>query len=141
MKQKTLEFSFKIRHIPGNKMNATDTLSQYPANKPDKDDELWQNELETASLMVATIASHMVAIGLDKLSSVPNDDEEYQVVLEKVNNNTFASDRKFETSIAKPFFDVRHRLYIVDDILMYTYDGGCYMLTFSFLYSLDKQYI
>ena len=124
MKQKTLEFSFTIRHIPGNKMNATDTLSRYPANKPDKDDELCQNELETASLMVATIASHMVAIGLDKLSSVANDDEEYQVILEKVNNNTFACDRKFETSIAKPFFDVRHRLSIVDDILMYTYDGG-----------------
>ena len=74
--------------------------------------------------MVATIASHMVAIGLDKLSSVANDDEEYQVVLEKVNNNAFACDRKFETSIAEPFFDDRHRLSIVDDILMYTYDGG-----------------
>ena len=57
MKQKTLEFSFTVRHILGNKMNATDTLSRYPANKPAKDDALWQSELETASIMVAAITS------------------------------------------------------------------------------------
>ena len=118
MKQKTLEFSFTIRHIPGYKMNATYTLSRYPANKPDKDDELWQSELETASLMVATIASDVIAIGLDELSSVANNDEEYQVVLEKVKHNTFASERKAEQSIVKPFFNVRHRLSIVDDVLL-----------------------
>lgn len=124
MKQKTLEFSFTIRHIPGTKMNATDTLSRYPANRPDKDDALWQSELETASLMVATIASEMIAIGLDELSSVANEDEEYQVLLRKVKNNSFATDRKYESSVIKPFFNIRHRLSVVDDLLMYTFGEG-----------------
>ena len=92
LKEKTLGFSFVVRHIPGSKMQATDTLSRYPANQPDADDKSWEEELINASVAVIVAAADMVAVQLDELSAVAKEDTEYQAVMAKVRNKSLSTD-------------------------------------------------
>ena len=48
----------------------------------------------------------------------------YQLLLKKVQNQTFAENKNTESSSIKPFFHIKEQLSIVDELLMYSYDGG-----------------
>ena len=50
MKEKTLHFSFEIKHIPGAKMIVADALSRYPVCDPNIEDEISSSGINTIAV-------------------------------------------------------------------------------------------
>ena len=132
LKQKTLQYSFTIKHLEGKNMYATDTLSRYPVQSPDADDQTFGMELKIAAaiiaaaiIMIATIcATDSLSTTTSRIHAVAEADEQYKTLFDTIKNNSFVESRANENSILKEFHHVRNRLSIVDNLIMYSYDGG-----------------
>ena len=125
LKQKTLQYSFTIKHLEGKNMYATDTFSRYLVQSPDADDQTFSMELEIAAVMIATIcATDSLSTTTSHIHAVAEADEQYKTLFETIKNNFFVESRANENSILKEFHHVQNRLSIVDNLIMYSYDGG-----------------
>ena len=100
MKEKTLKYSFTIKHIEGKDMTAVDTLSRYPVTDPDVDDVKLDEELEIASLMVAAVVSDVISVTIPHLKEHAEKDAEYQELKNKIEKG-FGGKRKDETPVGK----------------------------------------
>ena len=70
LKEKTLLYNYRIKHLPGKKNLAADTLSRYPvgALEPDKDETNVSDDLEA---LVATVAALTVTSEDDIVTDPP----------------------------------------------------------------------
>ena len=102
-------------------MFATDTLSRYPVGCADPEDIELNNEVEIASINVAsTCVNDYLSVTLVDIRNASYNDEAYQLL---VQNKSFASKMIDEHPLCKPFYNIRNRLSIVDDLLMYSFEG------------------
>ena len=103
---------------------AADTLSRYPSAEPDEEDRKFSDDLEITSLMIVTITVNDITITLGKLREYTENEEEYQYLLEKIRNDGFAKFKKDESPVGKQFFHIKDRQSIVDNFIVYSYEGG-----------------
>lgn len=124
LKQKTLPYNFNIKHIKGLK-NHADILSRYPVNTPDEEDveeALALNAIMT-SMTVASVESALL-VSWPSLKEHCDRDEDYQTLLKKVRDKTFSDTFNLEDACVKEYFNVRDRLTVVDNVVMYAYEGN-----------------
>ena len=124
-KEKTLPYSFEIQHLVGEKMFAADTLSRYPVGKADSEDVELADELNVASIRIVSSIAHSsdtFGTSVEDIREAAALDEQYQLLLETVSDNKFASTRETEHNAIKEFYHVRDRLSVVDGLLTYTFD-------------------
>ena len=112
MKTKTSGFKFSIEHIDGKKNTFTDTLSRYPAGQGDDEDKELEEELNVCSIVSSASCASEGLIDTTDLKNVANDDKEYQTLLHKVRNNTFAPKKRDEDDNIKQYHAVRDRISI-----------------------------
>ena len=133
LKEKTLQFRFTIKYLPGKKNCAADALSRFPSirSKPEAEDCEQEEEL-CAAVSAATLASlgHDGCAILDESSvrEAARNDPVYQMLLAKVLADDWHVHKAREAPCMRPFFTVRDRLSVVDDVVIYTFDQGCVRL-------------
>ena len=123
-KEKTLPYSFTIRYIKGIK-NHANTFSRYPVGEPDKDDIAASDMVNTFVQRVAAVtAEKTLSVTLESLLEASKEDEQYQELFEKVKKNTFAECMSAERPSIREFYNVKDRLSIVDNLIMYKFESG-----------------
>ena len=120
MKERTLMYRFNIRHIPGNKNTAANTLSRSPLKicNTQVDEEDIETESITEMSVKAVIAGiaiaeDVLAMDLDELTRVASTDPLYNKLLNKIKSNTFAKTSALADPDVRPFFNVRDRICII----------------------------
>ena len=124
MKEKTLGYRFVIEHIDGKRNTFTDTLSRYPVSKVDQDDRELIKELNICSNLIVSSCSDDIDIDMKELRTVADSDHEYQLLLRKVLDDSFARSKTLEDPLIKPYYAVRDRISVVNGILMYCFEDG-----------------
>ena len=128
MKEKTLQFNFNIQLVAGKENLAADALSRYPVGLPDSEDEDFANDVETTDVMLAAVnISHgdgCLSTTVDRVKKAAAMDPQYQLLVRKVNERSFAATQSQEDKIIQPFYNIRNRLFITHDLLMYKYGSN-----------------
>ena len=96
----TREYTFDIKHLEGLK-NHADSFSRYPVNKPDQDDIAEAKEINTIAINSLTPATQTISTTMDSLIQHAASDKQYQQLLQKIRNNTFAISYTLEEPILK----------------------------------------
>ena len=123
LKEKTLPYSFKIRHLSGDEMFAADALSRYPVGTPDSDDVELAEEAEVSCVKISAAivqSDDVFSTTVKEIKKVAASDE----LADTISRNSFAATRNTENDVIKEFFNVRDRLSIVDNLITYTYETG-----------------
>ena len=133
LKEKTLQYHFNIKYLPGKKNCAADTLSRYPSLRanPDKDDVDLSDDIMVAmvtSLTAALEIDDVIVMDQETVKSAAQEDLAYQSLLTRVSNGDWARSKNQEIECLKPFYGVRERLAVTDGLITYTYDQGCVRL-------------
>ena len=131
LKEKTLSYSFDIEALPGKLNTAADARSPYPVHEPDSEDNDLANEVEINTVRIAVnrlSSTNAPSTTIEDIRKAAEKDEQYQLLLEKVKHNTFAATQNAENQLIQPFFNVKDRLSISDDLLMYCYQSNPYRL-------------
>ena len=68
------------------------------------------------------IAEDVLAMDLDELTRVASTDPLYNKLLNKIKSNTFAKTSALEDPDVRPFFNVRDRCSLYNNLIMYTFD-------------------
>ena len=119
-KQKLLAYNFDIKYLEGTK-NHVNTFSRYPVSQPDPDDLMDLNAIAVNNL---TIATSMLSIAIDALKQHAESDNQYQKLLVKIRQRTFAETYILEEPLVKEFYKIRDRLRITDDLITYSFDDN-----------------
>ena len=129
MKEKSLMYRFETMHIEGKKNCAANTLSRYPLkvcrNDLNEEDE---DDFDTLELHVKAVIGgisvqpDVLATSLDELMQVALIDPIYVKLLSKIKNNSFCKTSASEDPDIRPYFNIRDRLSICDNVIMYTYE-------------------
>ena len=101
-------------------------LSRYPVHNYSEDDTQLCEELEIACTLAA-VRNASEIIDPDDIKDVAKDDEQYLMIMNKIKSDSFAENKKDEDPLVKPFYLIKDRLSICDDIIMYLFDGGSVM--------------
>ena len=127
MKEKTLIYSFQMKYLPGKK-NPADHLSRYPALKsqPEEADEDLAAHIEeiTIAAVIDTLHSEQIALKDEDIQSIAAEDAVYQMLVSKVKDGSWTTSKAQEPTCLRPFYNVRDRLSIADNLVIYTYEQG-----------------
>ena len=126
LKEKTLLYKFTIRYRPGRLNSMADVLSRYPVERtaPSAADSALEEELTVAA--VSSVQETVCALTVDQetVRQAASTDDVYQMVRQRVRDDSWPNSCSQENSELKPFFKIRDRLCLVDNLLCYTFDGG-----------------
>ena len=132
LKEKTLQFRFQVKYRPGKKNCAADTLSRYPVLQtfPDQDDVDLSDDVTVAMVTATAAALGMeteLGIVMDETSvaHAAMEDPVYQLLHTRVSANDWPRSKAEELACLRPFFNVRERLAVYQDLVTYTYEEGC----------------
>ena len=129
LKERTLQYRFTVRYLPGKRNCAADFLSRYPALKapPDGQDEEQMEELAGA-MAAATVAalSFTECLTLDEevVLQASQEDPVYQLLVAKVLTGDWHPHRAQELECLRPFYSVRNRLSVSRGLVTYIYEQG-----------------
>ena len=127
LKEKTLLYSFNVKYLPGKK-NPADFFSRYPALRavPDNEDEDLATLIETVTLATVVNALHSdCATFMDEhIQKAATDDQVYQMLIAKVLHNDWHDSKSQEATCMKPFYNVRDRLTVVNNLVIYSFEQG-----------------
>ena len=118
-KEKILPYSFKIQYIKGIK-NHANVFSRYPVDQPtsaDIEDSKCINVI-TANITSSTIKDTLL-ITTDITKDVSKSDIQYQKLIEKIQKGSFKEIQSLEDPDVRSYFNVRDRLSIIDNIIIY----------------------
>ncbi|XP_068228116.1 uncharacterized protein [Palaemon carinicauda] len=114
LKEKTLQFKFLMKYLPGKRNTATDFLSRYTtmrasheASDMDLDDDI---QVAVACATVAALEPDIIAL------------------LARVVAGDWPQQKSQELACLRPFFSVWDRLAINQDLVTYSVDQGCVRL-------------
>ena len=127
LKERTLQFKFTIRYLPGKKNCAADFLSRYPSMKspPSVLDEEQDEELSVA-MAVATVAAldiqESLTLDEDMVLQASRDDPVYQLLVARVLAGDWHPQRSQELACLRPFYGIRERLGVSRGLVTYAFD-------------------
>ena len=125
MKEKTLHFSFEIKHIPGAKIIAADALSRYPVSDPNIEEEISSSDINKIAVKTAASiinSDHICNVTIDSIKDAALKDPQHQLLIQKVTQGSFAKTQAEEEPTIREYFNVRSRLSIIDDLLVYNFE-------------------
>ena len=122
-KERTLAFNFDIHYVEGAK-NHANVFSRYPVNVPDREDIDLANEMNHTMLVNASISAESILITLEAVSEAGSKDPQYQTLLATLKGNNFANSQCNEKGIIREFHNVRDRLSIINNVIMYMFQDG-----------------
>ena len=132
LKEKTLQFQFRIHYMPGKRNSAANFLSRYPSLKTQPgapDEELAEDlTIAVASAVTEALSQDGYVINEEMLQQAACDDPVYQLLVSKVSSGDWCPQRSQEIACLCPYCGVRECLSIVSDLVTYTYDQGCVRL-------------
>ncbi|XP_066981686.1 uncharacterized protein [Macrobrachium rosenbergii] len=129
LKEKTLQYRFQVRYLPGKRNCAADFLSRFPALRCEPDDK--DSELEedmTAALVAASataLEQECLILDEERVKEAASKDPVYQLLAAKVAVNDWCPQKAQEVACLRQFYSVRDRLSMVEDLIVYTYEQGC----------------
>ena len=91
-------------------------------NKPDEDDIADAKEINSIVISSLMPATHMISTTLDTFIEHASTDKQYQKLLEKIRNNSFAASFTLEEPLVKEFYKIRDRLRITNELITYTFE-------------------
>ncbi|XP_064098515.1 uncharacterized protein LOC135209691 [Macrobrachium nipponense] len=128
LKEKTLQYSFTVKYIPGKKNSAADTLSRYPVIRSpiNASDSEMEEEVESSSVaaLITSLRDDVITLDWNSVKKAAESDVEYQLLKSMVAAGSWPVSRNLVDSSIKPYFNVRDRLGIVDELVVYSYDEG-----------------
>ena len=126
LKEKTLPYRYVIRFKPGKKNILADTLSRYPVERvsPAGADVDIEEELTAAALVAVETGGDTVTIDQDAVRQAADADDTYQWLRQRIEEDSWPDSCAREISQLKPYFKIRDRLSMVDDIVCYSYECG-----------------
>ncbi|XP_045122674.1 uncharacterized protein LOC123511117 [Portunus trituberculatus] len=133
LKERTLQYKFTMRFLPGKNNAAADFLSRYPSAKaaPDEVDED-QDVAIAAAMSAAAVAaldlSGCTTIDEEMVLQVALEDPTYQSLVSRVCSGDWRPHKSQELACLRPFYSVRDRLAVSRGLVTYTYDQGCVRL-------------
>ncbi|XP_064106806.1 uncharacterized protein K02A2.6-like [Macrobrachium nipponense] len=132
LKEKTLQFKFHIKYLPGKRNTAVDFLSRYPtvrapheASDVELEDDI---QVAVAYATVAALEPDIIELDEDYVRSAASNNSVYQLLLARVAAGDWPQQKSQEISCLRPFFGVRDRLAINQDLVTYSVDQGCIRL-------------
>ena len=126
LKERTFLYKFTIRYRPGRLNSMADVLSRYPVERaaPTVTDSALEEELTVAALSSIQETADILTIDQETVRQAASADDLYQIVRQRVRDDSWPMSCSQESSELKPFFKVREKLNLVDNLLCYTFDGG-----------------
>ena len=128
LKEKTLQFRFVIKYLPGKRNCAADFLSRFPALRapPDAvDDELDEDlVIAVVAATVDTFEQDGCIMDEETVKRAAADDPVYQLLVAKVLSGDWHSQKAQEVACLRQYYNVRERLAMAGDLLTYTFDQG-----------------
>ena len=132
LKEKTLQFKFVIKYLPGKRNCAADFLSRFPALRMSPDEV--DNELDE-DLSIAVVSATIEALERDghimdeeNVKRAAMDDPVYQLLMAKVLAGDWHPQKSQEIACLRQFYSIKDRLAVAGDLLTYTHDQGCVRL-------------
>ncbi|MEL6805185.1 MAG: RNase H-like domain-containing protein, partial [Bacteroidota bacterium] len=128
LKEKTLQYNFVMKYLPGKKNSAADTLSRYPvirsniSVKEEREDGV-MNEVCIAAL-TSSLADDVITMDWSSVSEAAENDPDYQLLRRCVSEEGWPVSRSQAAPSLKPFFQVRDRLNVIDGLVHYAFDEG-----------------
>ncbi|XP_063846184.1 uncharacterized protein LOC135092003 [Scylla paramamosain] len=126
LKERTLQFKFTIRYLPGKKNCAADFLSRYPSMKSPSVLYEEQDEELAMAMAVATVAALDLQDSLtfdeDMVLQASQDDLVYQILLAKVLASDWHPQRSEELACLRPFYSIRERLGVSRGLVTYAFE-------------------
>ena len=132
LKERTLQYRFQVKYLPGKRNAAADFLSRYPAlRSPSTDTDAYLDEdlaEAVAAAVVATAGDEGHILDETVVRRFAADDPVYQLLLAKVLAGDWHQHKSQEVACLRPFYGVRDRLAVNQDLVTYTFDQGCVRL-------------
>ena len=129
MKEKCLMYRFVTGHIEGKKNCAPDILSRYPlkvcrSDVSDEDEaDLMEREVSVQAVICGIFGEKdIIAVDVNELLRVAMVDSTYTKLIMKIKNKSFCKTAAMEDPELRPYFNIRDRLNICDNLIMYTYE-------------------
>ena len=131
LKERTLQYNFQIKYLPGKKNHAADFLSRFPAlkNTPGIQDHGLNEDVAVA--VVSAITENLLEqCTLDEktVEEAALEDPTYQLLVSRVNAGDWNPRKSQEIACLRPFYGVRDRLSTTGDLVTYCFDNGCIRL-------------
>ena len=120
IKQRTLRWYFTAVHVPGKLNQAADATSRRPSLKPQKDENLGEEEVSEESIVASAMKAEtekVTAITWDRLQHETNKDADMQSLIEAINEGFPDTSRTSPSTSC--FWQYRDRLYIAEGVVIY----------------------
>lgn len=129
LKEKTLQYRFTIKYLPGKRNKAADSLSRFPAlkAKPDEDDmdQEWDIAAATRAMTVAVLnQDSSIVMDEETVAKAAAEDPDYQLLMKKVQSGDWHPHKGQEIPCLRPYYAVRERLAVIEDLVTYTFGEG-----------------
>ncbi|XP_076049693.1 uncharacterized protein LOC143030430 [Oratosquilla oratoria] len=129
LKERTLQYRFQVKYLPGKRNAAADFLSRYPALRSppsnvdaDLDEDLTE---AIAAAVIATAGYKGHILDESAVRKIAADDPVYQLLLAKVLASDWHQHKSQEVTCLRPFYGVRDRLAVIQDLVTYAFQQGC----------------
>ncbi|XP_066975342.1 uncharacterized protein [Macrobrachium rosenbergii] len=129
LKEKTLQYRFQVRYLPGKRNCTADFLSRFPALRCEPDDKDSELEEDMTATLVAALATALeqecLMLDEERVKEAASKDPVYQLLAAKVAVNDWRPQKAQEVACLRQFYSDRDRLSMVEDLIVYTYEQGC----------------
>ena len=128
LKEQTLQFHFQVWHLPWKSKTAADFLSRYSALKaaPSETDLSLGKEIDgaVATAIAARTEQEGRVVDEAEVRQAAAEDTVYQMLLTKILEDDWHQHMAQEVTCLRPFYGVRGRLAVMQDLITYTFKQG-----------------
>ena len=120
LKEKTLNFTYNIKHVPGVKNKGPDALSRYPVAQPDEVSEIEARVIASISALTyhKDDSSPFISVTWERIEEASRSDGTIQKLTKYIINGFPATKQELPPTL-HPFWDVRDHLTCIGDAVAY----------------------